>query len=130
MRMIYNGIVTKLSGKLYLFILDPDNDTMTDGMNISEHKCYKNLENNQLWVVEVEFCDGTLTLEKIDLDEYIYGDKYGDNNIFLHIKDIQLFTYEKDNGEIFSMENDVIRGGKFNDLSLELINKAKELRNT
>lgn len=128
MKMNYDGIVVKLSNKLYLFILNPEDNKMTDGMNISEHKCYKDLKNEQLWVVDVEFYDGTLKLEKLDLNEYIYGDSYGDNNIFIKIKDVQLFTYEKEDSIFFSMES-IIRGGKFNEISIDLINQSKKVKN-
>jgi hypothetical protein len=124
--MNYDGIVAKLVGKLYLFVLNPEDDKMTDGMNISEHKCYKDLKSDQLWVVNVEFYDGTLKLEKIDLNEYIYGNSYGDNDIFIKIKDVQLFTYEKD--AIFFTLESVVRGGKFNEISLDLINQSKKIK--
>ena len=92
--MIYDGVVMRddKSKQLYLFIYDPDINMINDGISISENKCYDNMKNNQMMVVNVNFKDGTKDVQNIDLDEFIHGDKYGENNIFILIHDLSLFS--------------------------------------
>lgn len=120
--MKYDGIVSKIN-ELYLFILDPDTNEMRDGINISEHKCYDDLKDDQLVVVNVVFKDGTKEVDKIDLDEFIYGDKYGDHNIFLCIYDLNLYSI-KDN----KIEN-IINQGELNDVAISCIESSKKIKN-
>ena len=97
--MKYDGVVIRFD-KLYLFILDPDTDMIRDGITISEHDCYKDMKEDQLMVVSVIFKDGTLEIDKIDLDEFIHGDKYGDNNINIIIIYDKLNCHNKMNSLI------------------------------
>lgn len=120
--MKYDGIVAKIN-ELYLFILDPDTNEMRDGINISEHKCYDDLKDDQLVVVNVVFKDGTKEVDKIDLDEFIYGDEYGDHNIFLCIYDLNLYSI-KDN----KIEN-IINQGELNDVAISCIESSKKIKN-
>ena len=115
--MKYDGIVVKID-VLYLFILDPDTKQMRDGINISDHKCYDNLKNDQIMVVNVIFKDGTREIDKIDLDEFIYGDSYGVYNTFLCIYDLNLFSIKD------KVEN-IIRLGGLNDVALNCIELSK-----
>lgn len=125
--MIYNGAVMKGSKnkQLYLFILDPDSNTIKDGINISEHKCYKNMRIDQLMIVDVTFKDGTKNIENIDLDEFIYGDQYGINNIFILIHDLSLFSVtDKENNKSLTLE-DLVKNGELNNSILECIEIVK-----
>lgn len=122
--MIYDGVVIRI-GQLYLFILDPETNKMMDGINISEHECYKDMKDDQLMVVQVEFKDGTLTIEDIDLDEFIHGDTYGRTDIFIYIKDILLFTINnKIKNKVITLK-ELIDNGKLNDIAIECINTSK-----
>ena len=67
--MKYDGVVIRIE-ELFLFILDPDTNKIRDGINISDHKCYDDLKENQLMVVNVVFKDGTQEIDKIDLEEF------------------------------------------------------------
>jgi hypothetical protein len=125
--MIYDGIVIKVD-ELFLFILDPDEDKLLDGINISEHDCYKDLKKNQLMVVKVIFKDGTQEIDNIDLDEFIHGDRYGMYNVFLHIQDILLFSI----GEEVLLDiqdvklEDIIKNGDLENLGKECIEISKK----
>lgn len=122
--MIYEGIVIK-EDKLFLFIFDPDKQIIRDGINISEHTCYNDLKEDQFMVVDVIFKDGTKEIDKIDLDEFIYGDKYEsarDNyDIFIYIHDNMLFSMN--NG--VKLEEVINRGG-LNKLAIDAIAISKK----
>lgn len=117
--MKYEGIVVKID-KLYLFILDPDTNEMRDGINISEHKCYDDLKDDQLMVVNVIFKDGTQEIEKIDLDEFIYGDSYGEHDTFLCIYDLNLFSINNE-----KIKN-IIKNGELSDVAISCIESTKK----
>lgn len=123
--MKYDGVVIKLDSLLYLFLLNPDENVIMDGINISEHECYKDLKDDQLMVVEVTFKDGTEEIDKIDLDEFIHGDSYGRHDTFIYIYDILLFsiseTYKNKN---LSLEK-VIKKGELDNVAIACINSAK-----
>lgn len=123
--MIYDGVVVKINKLLFLFILNPDTNEMMDGINISEHQCYKNLTDENLMVVQVEFKDGTLTIDNIDLDEFVHGDSYGRNDIFIYIKDILLFTINNDIKNNISTLKYLIDNGDLNDVAIQCINDSK-----
>lgn len=127
--MNYDGVITRLEvdnkNLLYLFILDHENDEILDGINISEHKCYDELKENQLMVVDLLFKDGTLDLDNVDLREFIYGDKYGENNIFLSIKDVVIYSVH-DNKTNTSLI-DLIKNGSLPEIAKECIKNSKEL---
>lgn len=122
--MTYDGIVIK-EDELFLFIFDPDKNIIRDGINISEHKCYDDLRDEQFMVVDVIFKDGTKEIDKIDLDEFIYGDKYESSkdsyDIFIYIHDKMLFSM--DNGVKLA---EVISGGGLNDLAIDSIAMSKK----
>lgn len=125
--MEYDGIVTRLNGELYLFLFDPDTFEIKDGINISEHECYKDLKLNQLMVVSVTFKDGTEILDKVDLDEFIHGDSYGKYDIFIHIQDLSLFSIGVDdnfNDSQVSLKDIINKGGLYK-LAIECINTVK-----
>lgn len=124
--MIYDGVVVKINKLLFLFILNPDTNEMMDGINISEHQCYKNLTDENLMVVQVEFKDGTLTIDNIDLDEFVHGDSYGRNDIFIYIKDILLFTINNDIKNNISTLKYLIDNGDLNDVAIQCINDSKK----
>lgn len=117
--MNYDGVIIKLD-ELFLFLFDPDEKVIKDGINISEHECYKDLNDNQLMVVDVVFKDGTIDIEKIDLDEFIYGDTYGRHDVFIYIKDKMLF-YMNDNKKL----KDIIDDGGLNELAIDVISYSK-----
>jgi hypothetical protein len=126
--MTYDGVVIRIE-ELYLFILDPDTNEVQDGINISEHDCYKDLKNNQLMVVKVTFKDGTQEIDKIDLDEFIHGEKYGKYDTFLHIQDITLFSighkgFKDKNVKNVSLEN-IIQKGELTNIAIECIELTK-----
>lgn len=125
--MSYDGVVLNLND-LFLFILNPDKNLIMDGINISYHECYKDLRKDQLMVVKVVFKDGTKELDNIDLDEFIYGDKYGKHDVFLYITDIQLFSLSTQNKNKLNLE-DVIKKGELNDMAIECINNSKNIKN-
>lgn len=123
--MKYDGVVIRLE-ELYLFILNPDTLEIMDGINISEHDCYKELKDYQLMVVSVIFKDGTQEIDNLDLDEFIYGDYYGKYDVFLHIQDVTLFSIgEKfDNVDVVSLE-EVIKKGELTGIARECIEMSK-----
>lgn len=122
--MIYDGVVIRIK-QLYLFILDPISKNIMDGINISEHECYKDMTDEQLMVVQVEFKDGTLTIDDLDLDEFIHGNSYGRTDIFIYIKDILIFTINKKiNNENYTLMN-LIDNGYLGDIAIECINTSK-----
>jgi len=129
--MVYDGVVIKMKkrgNKLFLFPLNPDTDELMDGINISEHKCYDNLNSSQLMVVNVIFKDGSEELETINLDEFIHGDKYGRYDTFLFIQDIVLYSMgEGDNNEeITEMSLETItERGDLGKIALKCIQNSK-----
>ena len=132
--MIYDGIVIKVEKKskdqLYLFFLDPKSNELSDGINISDHKVYDNIRYDQIMVVHISLKDGTLELDKIDLEEFIHGDKYGREDIFLYIQDILLYNIDSEinlfKNKIDITAEQIVKKGEMNDLALELIEKSKE----
>jgi hypothetical protein len=132
--MIYDGIVIKVEKKpkdqLYLFFLDPESNNLSDGINISDHKVYDNIRYDQIMVVHISLKDGTLELDKIDLEEFIHGDKYGREDIFLYIQDILLYNIDSEinlfKNKIDITAEQIVKKGEMNDLALELIEKSKE----
>ena len=125
--MSYDGVVLNLN-ELYLFILNPDTNLIMDGINISYHECYKDLRKDQLMVVKVIFKDGTKEIDKIDLDEFIHGDKYGKHDVFLYITDVQLFSLFSQNKNKLNLEY-IIKKGELNDTAIECINNSKSIKN-
>lgn len=126
--MIYDGVVLKLN-KLYLFIINPDTNKLMDGINISEHKCYDSLTGDQLMVVTVNFKDGTQDIDKVDLDEFIYGDSYGEHDTFLYIQDKKIYTFsEEENIKKVSLL-DIVNSGELPNVAHDCIIKTKELIN-
>lgn len=123
--MKYDGAVIRLNSGLFLFILDPETNELMDGLGISDHKCYKDLKDNKLMVVNVIFKDGTLELDKIDLDEFIEENKF---NIFIHIYDISLYSVdiEKYNSLCNTFE-DIIKNGDFVEIALSCIEDSKKI---
>lgn len=126
--MSYDGVITKLKIDddylLYLFILNPDKNEIMDGINISNHKCYDELKKDQLMVVDVVFKDGTENLNNINLDEFIYGDTYGKNNIFLSIKDIVI--YSVNDSKTNSSLEELIKNGNLPEIAKKCIKDSKE----
>lgn len=129
--MKYDGIVVKMKSKdgLFLFLVDPDTNELQDGINISDHECYKDMNEQQLMVVSVTFKDGTEELEKIDIEEFIYGDSYGKYDTFLYIQDINLYTIgengENNNINEISLDK-VAKDGKLGNIALECIENSKK----
>lgn len=121
--MKYDGVVCRLNKELYLFILNPDDNMIMDGMNISEHECYNNLKDDQLMVVNVIFKDGTEELDNIDLKAFIYDDVYDKNSIFLYIHDILLYSISKKLN--FISLKDLIDEGDLNKIAIECIENSK-----
>lgn len=129
--MKYDGVVSRLIGELFLFVLDPDTNKIMDGINISEHECYKDIKNDQLMVVNVIFKDGTQDIDKIDLEEFIHGDSYGRHDTFIYIYDVMLYSIKDSRigDEKLSLE-DVIRKGEIDEVAISCIKSAKkELNN-
>jgi hypothetical protein len=123
--MIYDGVVIRID-ELYLFILDPDKNKIRDGINISEHECYKDLKDDQLMVVNVIFKDGTQEIDKIDLDEFIYGDNYGKHDTFLYIHDITLYSIGDTKNDVQEVKiKNIIEKGELNDVAISCINSTK-----
>ena len=125
--MIYDGVVIRIAKQLYLFVLDPDTFTMQDGINISDHECYKEVKGDKLMVVDVTFRDGTLELDDLDLDEFIHGDSYGENEIFIKIHDIMLFSISKEDSIKRVSLVELIEKGDLNVIAIDCIEKSKEL---
>ena len=125
--MKYNGIVIRTSKKqLFLFILDPILNELKDGINISDHAVYDDMKKNQLMVVDVLFKDGTIELDNIDLEEFIHGDSYGRNNVFIHIKDVLLYTISNEEKNTDITMEEIIKSGKLNDVGIECIENTKK----
>ena len=125
--MKYDGVVIRIDKQLYLFVLDPDTVTVMDGINISDHECYKEVKGDKLMVVDVTFRDGTLELDDLDLDEFIHGDSYGENEIFIKIHDIMLFSIRKEDSIKRISLVELINKGDLNVIAIDCIEKAKEL---
>jgi len=124
----YDGIVIRMD-ELFLFILDPETNMIKDGVSISEHECYKDLSDGQIMVVNVIFKDGTKELD-IDLDEFIYGDKYGQYDIFLYINDVMKFEVNIENEineklDKITIQN-IIDKGDLNNVAIDCITKSKK----
>lgn len=130
--MIYDGVVMKddKSKQLYLFIYDPDINMVKDGISISENKCYNNMRTNQMMVVNVNFKDGTKDVENIDLDEFIHGDKYGENNIFILIHDLSLFSAsDNENNNPLTLDY-LVKEGSLNRSIIDCIEIVKNEKTT
>jgi hypothetical protein len=125
--MKYDGVVIRIEKKLFLFVLNSDTYTMTDGINISDHECYKDVKGDQLMVVDVTFRDGTLELDDLDLDDFIHGDTYGENDIFIKIHDIMLFSIGKEDSIKRISLVELIEKGDLNVIAIDCIEKTKEL---
>jgi len=125
--MKYDGVVIRFES-LYLFVLDPDSNKILDGINISEHNCYKDLKEDYLMVVNVTFKDGTQEIDKIDLDEFIHGDSYGQHDTFLYIHDIMLYSIGSDNGVTITL-NDLVRDGELDKVAIGCIEDSKKQLN-
>lgn len=124
--MKYDGVVIKLDDLLYLFILNPDENVIMDGINISEHECYKDLKDEQLMVVDVTFKDGTEEIDKIDLEEFIYGESYGRHDTFIYIHDLMLYSIsETDTSKNLSLKK-IIKKGEIDKVAIACINSAKK----
>lgn len=125
--MKYDGVVLRIEKQLYLFVLDPDTFTMKDGLSITDHECYEDVKGDKLMVVNVVFRDGTLELEDLDLDEFIHGDTYGENDIFIKIHDIMLFSISKEDSIKKITLVELIEKGDLNVIAIDCIEKAKEI---
>lgn len=123
--MRYDGVVIRIEKQLYLFVLDPDTSLMMDGMNISDHECYKDVKGDQLMVVDVTFRDGTLELDDLDLYEFIHGDSYGENEIFIKIHDIMLFSIRKEDSIFNITLKQLIENGDLNTVAIDCIERSK-----
>ena len=126
--MKYEGVVIRID-ELFLFILDPDTNKIRDGINISEHKCYDDLKDNQLMVVNVIFKDGTKEIDKIDLEEFIYGESYGEHDTFLYIHDIMLFSIFDNKQNVDVNLRILIDKGELNDVAINCILNSKKQEN-
>lgn len=129
--MKYDGVVVRVkkNNLLFLFILDPDTNELKDGFNISEHECYKDLNNDQLMVVNVLFRDGTVELDNIDLEEFIHGDTYGRSDVFLQIYDLISFSVLKNSdNKVISLDK-ILKNGDLTYCALECISEAKKQLN-
>jgi len=124
--MKYDGVVIRIEKQLYLFVLEPDTNIMTDGINISDHECYKDLKDDKLMVVDVTFRDGTLELDDLDLDEFIHGDSYGENDIFIKIHDLMIFSISREDCIKKISLIELIKKGDLNVIAIDCIEKAKE----
>jgi hypothetical protein len=115
--MKFNGVIAKLNNILYLFTYNTISNKMMDGIHISENKVYDNLKEDEMSIVNVDFRDGTLSIDDFDIEEFIYGNGYGDLNVFMYIQDI--FIY-KINTKIINL----IEKGDFNKIAIECIDVA------
>jgi len=117
--MKYDGVVLRIEDNLFLFVLNPDTNNLTDGVNISDHECYKKLKSNQIVVVNSIFKDGTTEIDKIDLDEFIHGDKYGQYDTFILISDVVTYTIPN--------LSDLIINGELNIIGKTIIDDSKTI---
>lgn len=122
--MKYDGVVIRFDS-LYLFVLDPDTNKIMDGINISEHDCYKELKEDYLMVVDVTFKDGTQEIDKIDLDEFIHGDSYGQHDTFIYIHDIMLYSIGSNEGVNITLD-DLVREGEIDKVAISCIEDSKK----
>ena len=116
------GVIAKLNNVLFLFTFDPIKRKIMDGINISDHKVYDDMKSDEMSIVDVDFRDGTLSIENFDLEEFIYGDGYGEHNIFMYIQDIFLY-------KLHDTILNIIKNGDFNKIAIECIDVANEERN-
>jgi hypothetical protein len=122
--MKYDGVVIRIDD-LFLFILNPETNKLMDGINISEHECYKELNDEQLMVVNVSIKDGTEEIEDVDLEEFIYGDSYNRLDTFIYIHDVMLLSFSDNNSKDKIFIKQIIDNGDLNDVAIESIQNSK-----
>jgi hypothetical protein len=122
--MKYDGVVIRIDD-LFLFILNPETNKLMDGINISEHECYKELNDEQLMVVDVSIKDGTEEIEDVDLEEFIYGDSYNRLDTFIYIHDVMLLSFSDNNSKDKIFIKQIIDNGDLNDVAIESIQNSK-----
>ena len=114
--------------KIFLFLIDPKDNTLKDGVNISDDtNIYEKLSYDTIQVVEVLLKDGTIDAD-IDLDAFVNGE-YGLYDIFIHIKDITSFKLGKKNENKIIQSNtieQVIYDGEFQDIAIECLELSKK----
>ena len=125
--MKYDGVVIRVD-ELYLFILNPETKKLMDGINISDHECYKDLKNDKLVVVKVSIKDGTQEIESVDLEEFIYGESYGRLDTFIYIHDINMFSFTNNDSSEFVSLKDLISNGDLNNVAIECIETTKNIK--
>lgn len=124
--MKYDGVVIRIDTQLYLFILDSKENEIKDGINISEHICYKDLKNDQLMVVTVIFMDGTKEIDEIEnLEDFIHSEGFTRHDIFIKIHDVALFSITDENEKSESLKK-IIRKGKLTNIATECIELSKK----
>lgn len=122
--MKYDGVVIRID-ELYLFIFNPETKKIMDGINISDHDCYKDLKDDKLVVVKVSIKDGTQEIENIDLEEFIHGDSYGRLDTFIYIHDILTFSFKSNDSSEFVSLRELIDNGDLNNVAIECIETSK-----
>jgi hypothetical protein len=131
---MFDAVVGKIfeegEDKIFLFFLDPEDNTIKDGLNIQDDsEVYQELGNDTLMVSEVVLKDGTKEVE-IDLDDFI-GGEYGKYDIFIHIKDLMPFKlgHRDDNKNLDELNYktviQVIEDGEFQSIAKECIEIVK-----
>jgi len=131
--MTYNGIIAKIhddcEDKIFLFLLDKENNILKDGVNLDDDniKIYKHLTYDTIVAVEVSLKDGTKEI-KVNLDDFIDG-KYGKYDIFIHIKDLSPFRLgykDKNDNIIYKTVEQVILEDEFQSIAKDCIVMAKK----
>jgi hypothetical protein len=121
---MYDGVVIRID-ELFLFILNTETKKLMDGINISDHECYKDLTDDKLVVVKVSIKDGTQEIEDFDLEEFIYGESYGRLDTFIYIHDIATYSFTNNGSDEFVSLRDLIANGDLNDVAIESIQNSK-----
>lgn len=115
-----NGVVYKIRNGIYLSLYNPDDESVTDGIPITEGP-YKTLQNNQVSVVEMILKDGTQEIVDINISDFVYNRAERDAwSIFYNIKDLMIYTIEN-----FTIE-DIYENGDFIGVVKDMIKNIKE----
>ena len=76
------------------------------------------------WTHVSKVCIGCGVIIEVDLDDFIYGDKYGENNIFILIHDLLLFSVSDDENKPLILD-DLVKTGSLNLSIIDIIGIAK-----
>jgi len=116
-----NGLVYRIKDKVYLSLVNPKTDEITDGVPINEGVYKDTLKDNEISFCVVNVKDGTKDL-KIDDVEHFINEMASENseNYFYQIKDILVYSMD-----FFTVE-EICKKGDFISVTKDIINDMKK----